>query len=87
MYMKLLKCKLRMIKKISLLAFSMKNLATKGREKIVPEQTNQWTKTKSMNQKLNADFLMFLLQNTHNPTCKCKFLFSVSLMLWMQKRN
>ena len=33
-----------MINKISLSAFSMKNLATKGREQIIWEQTNQWTK-------------------------------------------
>ena len=35
-----------MINKLSLSAFSMKNLATKGREKIVCEQTSQWKKTK-----------------------------------------
>ena len=62
-----------MINKLSLSAFSMKNLATKGREQIICEQKNQWTKTKSMNHKLNADFLMFLLQKTHNPTCKWNF--------------
>ena len=44
MCMKFLKCKLRMVNKLSLSAFSMKNLATKGREKIICEQTNQWTK-------------------------------------------
>ena len=33
-----------MINKRSLSASSMKNLATKGREKIIWEQTNQWTK-------------------------------------------
>ena len=76
-----------MINKLSLSDFSMKDLATKGREKVIWEKKNQWTKTKSMNLKLNADFLMFLLQKTHNPTCKCKFSFSVSLMLWMQKEN
>ena len=37
---------LRMINKLSLSAFSMKNLATKGREKIVREKTNQWIQTK-----------------------------------------
>ena len=50
-----------MINKLSLSAFSMKNLASKGRDQIVCEKTNQWTKTKSMNKKLNVDFLMFLL--------------------------
>ena len=33
-----------MINKLSLSAFSMKDLATKGREQIIWEQTNQWTK-------------------------------------------
>ena len=33
-----------MINKFSLSAFSMKYLATKGREQIIWEQTNQWTK-------------------------------------------
>ena len=41
MYMKFLKCKIIMINKLSLSAFSMKNLATKGSEQIVREQTNQ----------------------------------------------
>ena len=35
-----------MIKNLSLSAFSMNNLATKGREQIIWEQTNQWTKNK-----------------------------------------
>ena len=33
-----------MINKLSLLAFSMKYLATKGKEQVIWEQTNQWTK-------------------------------------------
>ena len=33
-----------MINKLSLSYFSMKDLATKGREKIFWEHTNQWTK-------------------------------------------
>ena len=33
-----------MINKLSLLAFSMKDLATKGREQIIWEKTNKWTK-------------------------------------------
>ena len=44
MCMKFLKCKLRMINKLSLSPFSMKNLATKGREQIIYEKTNQWKK-------------------------------------------
>ena len=38
------KMKLRMINKLSLSAFSMKKLATKGREKIIWEKKNQWRK-------------------------------------------
>ena len=50
MYMKFLKCKLRMINKLSLSAFSMKNLATKGRERyfVGKRENNLWAK-KSMN--------------------------------------
>ena len=65
-----------MINKLSLSAFSMKNFATKGREKIVHEQKNQWKKTKSKNRKLNTDFLMFLLQNTQSYMQMQVFLFS-----------
>ena len=39
----------------------MKNLATKGREKIICEQTNQLVKQFN-DHKLNADFLMFLFE-------------------------
>ena len=65
-----------MINKISVLAFSMKSLATKGREKIICEQKNQWTKNKSMNHKLNVDFLMFLFQNTQSYMKMKVFIFS-----------
>ena len=65
----------------------MKYLATKGREKIVREQTNQWTKTKSMNHKLNADFLMFLLQkNTQSYMQMQVFLFSFLNVMNAEKK-
>ena len=52
MYMKFLKCKLKMINKLSLSAFSMKNLATKGRERqfFGKRENNLW-ENKSMNKK------------------------------------
>ena len=76
-----------MISNISLLVSSMKNLATKGREKIICDKTNQLEK-KINDHKLNADFLMFLFaKHTKIIHANASFSFSVSLMLWMQKRN
>jgi len=72
-----------MISNLSLSVSWMKNLATKGREQIICEKTNQWEKQIN-DHKLNSDFLMFLFaKHTKILHANAIFYFLDPLMLWM----
>ena len=75
-----------MINKLSLLAFSMKDLATKGRGLVIWEQTNKWTKQINQSQTKCRFPNVPFAKNTQSYMQMQVFLFSFLNVMNVEKK-